>query len=300
MVKLDYLKLNVERLSWVDRQQVNIIDLPATGRITQDWGNVTNFTLHGWTPADAGMAGAEELRAIKANRKPVVLRIDSNSWTVQCMDFTFDELMSGEVEFTLALEVLERPQEFVYQPQAEMQAADLSATYLAAIKLKMQAFWWLGISDRVFIWLTQAVNAVATIRNLLADAVNLATVPAQVLGQVQFAANLVLQQVGLFRDEIESQFSDSPKYSDGEETRKQALLLARETERQMRLLSASCASIPKREQKYVVVEGDTLPRIAARLTQERNRSLDWLDLARANQIEDFGTITSGRELVVPS
>lgn len=242
MITLGGVTLPVESLGIASPQKVAWLSLPAVANIAQDWGpGQKTFSLSGrFFLAEGGLDTCFQLDAIKANRKPVLLRIDPNSWQVQCQDFRYTKA-GGIVTFDLELVELVAPTEYVKTAPPAVAGVGISAEYLVFLRLKATAFWWRGISNHVSAWLTDAELEISNLGNYLADAVSLVGLPSSVLGQIRRSAVIVSDRMSSLIAEIESEFATEPRrYSEDEESRKQALLYARSVLIRMQLLAANC------------------------------------------------------------
>jgi hypothetical protein len=302
MITLSGLELPVEDLGIASPQKVAWIRLPAVADIAQDWGpGQKTFTLSGrFFRVEGALDACLKLDQVKEKREPVLLRIDANSWQVQCQDFRYRRA-GGVVTFDCDLVELVPPAEYIFAAAAEVKGVEISAGYLAWLRLKASAFWWRGISDRVAAWLTDAALEVAKLQDWFRDIGALAQLPANAIGSALRSADIVGSRMSLLISEIESEFSSQPRrYSDEEEVRKQALLAARTIRNRMALLhSALCNLQTANCNLTYVLPGDTLLRIADRWNREHGFRSTWQDIARANKISDPGAITPGQQLLVP-
>lgn len=298
--RLGDVELPVERGRTRQSEQMAWIEIPtARGAIGQDNGpGQREFELSGrWFKREGGIAQALVLDDLKENREPVVFQIDGTSWMVRFLD-SENDLVTGE--FTLSLREYEKPEQIVFEGR-ELENVGLSAEALALLRLKASAYWWRGIADRVFEWVTTAELQLASIREWLADGLDLATLPTSAVAQIRGAAGVVMGMMDSLIDATETLFDSSAEmYTEEEEVRKQALLLARQVRTRMALVAAACQAVPHREQTYIVQDGDTLPRIAARLNLSRGTEMDWVDVAIANAIEDPGALETGQVLTIPN
>lgn len=300
LAKLDGIPLLVEEISWRSGQRVSYIRPPAAPRIPQDWGPERDFALRGFIPASSGLSGAFRLDGIKDARKPVLLQIDANSWMVQCESFDFTEDPgSGEVSFFLALAEVKRPKTLVFVVGAENEGGLAAQVAIEALRQRISAFNWRGLADRISAAIASAVERVAEVRELLSDGIGLVNLPAAVIGQVERAAGQVVAQVDLVSDQAGELLSGTRTYSDDEESLKEIVQLCASVRREMALLGARCQAVPREEQTLTLLEGETLQRAAARWNLTYGADLDWVELARANGIEDPGAVEAGLELVVP-
>jgi hypothetical protein len=300
VVKLGGVELRVERIGLVSGQNVAWLSPAGAKALAQDWGpKGLEFRLEGWIPAARGLAGFFELRGVQSRREPVALRIDENSWEVQLTGVNGTEESGGEVSVDIACTEVGAPATLVFALGPELGAAEVSEEYLRLLRLRGQVFWWRGISERVAGWIGDAVAQVATIRGLLSEAVSLVELPAATIGNIRAAAQLCAAAMESVIAEVGDIFDGGLSYTPDEEELKAALALAEGVRAQMALLSAACGAVPRAEDVALVEQGETLQRLAERLSAERGRDVDWVELARANGIEDPGTVEAGMEVVVP-
>lgn len=301
--KLDRHVLPVTDIGIRSPQKVVWFEIPAQRDFPQDWGPGPKvFMVRGtWFRSEGGLALATEVDALKDRREPLVLQIDENSWKVQCQDFSFHLVRGGGCEFDLELREVAPPETYVFTPQAEVESVGISSTYLTLLKARALAFYFRGLQDRIHEWITEAVVRVNEITGLLEDYVQLAELPWSTLKSVQWAAGIVVDRMDSFIDLINDEFDTmTRRYSEDEESMKQALLYAREVRMRMALLRAACKHAPQREQRYIVQDQDTLATIAAAWNEKHGTDVHWSEIARANEISDPGTLAAGQELVIPA
>jgi len=295
------IPLVVEEIGIASPQVVAWLHAPGAKALAQDWGpGLKTFALTGrFFRSEGALDQALTVDAIKEDRKPVIFRIGDNSWQVQCLDFRY-RLRAGIVTYDLDVAELEPPTEYVRVADPEVTGVDVSAAYLAALRLKAHAFWWRGISDRIALWLEEATLAIADIQDYLIDAGRLTKLPAATLGAIRRAAAIVVSRMELIIAEIENQFTSSVRrYSDDEESLKQALLYARATKTRCALLTNAIDAIPAARTVATVHQGDTLIRLTERWNRDHETDIHWSDVARANAITDPGAIAPGDQLLIP-
>ena len=302
LFKLHRHELPVESFSFRSPQRVAWLEIPGGQDIPQDWGpGPKEFRLSGkWFAREGGVGLALEFDALKDGRTPVIFRLDDTSWKVQCQDFSYNRLPGGAVEFTLELRELEAPEHYVFEAQPELRTIDVADTYLARLRLEARAYWFRGISNHVYEWLTDVGLRLAEIREWLADVVALKDLPWAAISGIKTAAGIAVGRMDLLTDLTEQQMETAREYSDESQNLARALEYARAIRVRMALLRTACEAIPRQEQRYIVNGQDTLATIAAAWNQEHGTTLHWSEIARANSLYDLSSLHSGQQLTIPS
>jgi len=297
-VKLGGIELAVTGMGFDCGQYVSWIKMPVGKSIGQDWGpELEGFRVRGWVE---NLSEKSRLVGLKDQRKPVVFVIDENSYQVQCGRFTFDEDMgNGQLDFELELTVVEKPRTLVFVTAAEVKGPRNVDGYLAQIRAEQQAFWWLGIADKVAGWIEEMTLQAALAIDLLGDVVRLTDLPASVMGQVRQAGAVIVGKSEALIEAIGEELSGTRNYTEQEEGLKRAMLAARAIATEMQALVVGCDMVPRANTTAIVEEGDTLVTLAARLSRERGREIAWYEIASANGIEDAAEIEEGTEVVIP-
>ncbi|MFA5028182.1 MAG: LysM peptidoglycan-binding domain-containing protein [Candidatus Methylomirabilota bacterium] len=297
-VKLGSIELNVTGLGMDCGQYVAWIRMPIGKSIAQDWGGEPEgFRVRGWVE---DLAEKARLVAVKAARKPVVFQLDENAYRVQCGMFRFEEDMgNGQLDYELELTVVEAPQTLVYVKASEIKAARSFDAYFALLRAEAQAYWFLGIADRVAGWVQEMEVRAASIVELAGDTIRLAELPRQTMGQVRQAAAVIVGQVGLLIEATTEALSGTRKFDEQEEGLKRALVAARAIETDAQALVTACDLVPSANTTAVVEQGDTLVTVAARWNREHDADVKWWEIAEANGIEDPAEVTAGTEVTIP-
>ncbi|MCX7731628.1 MAG: LysM peptidoglycan-binding domain-containing protein [candidate division WOR-3 bacterium] len=293
---LESIPLPVEEIGIVSPQKVVWLSLPCAPDISQDWGpGQKTFNLSGRLfRADGSWQKAFEIDALKKRRQPLLFRFGENSFQVQVEEFRYQQ-SSGILTYNLTLVETLPLEQFIFSPAPEIRSFDLSRHYFSALRLYLTFTFFLGISDRISVLISDITARILEIENLLKDVIRLSQLPATTISQIAQSSQLILASLSSLTTEFEDLlFSSSSKNS---ESVKQALLYARAIRIQMSLLNRACISQPANY--YTVQQGDTLPRIALTLSYQRNTQISWTEIARLNKLIDPGSITPGMQLLIP-
>lgn len=301
-VVLGGVTLPVSGLGVVSPQRVTWIEVPAGKDVAQDWGpGPESFSLSGtWLAKETPVERREEVEELKRRREPVALRLGPNAWQVVVGDCRYQFLPGGGMSFEIECRVAERPAELVHEPRPEVRGVDVSAQYIALLRLKAAAFWALGVPEYLNSIVADAESRILEIRDWLGQAVSLVDLPGDTLGAIRRAAETVASGMEtLIEDAAELLETGRPLDSE-EDSLREALRYAREVHLRMRLLVAGCNEVPRREQKRTVGQGETMATIAADWNRSYGTRLTWADIARANGLADPGDIVVGQELEMPA